>query len=374
MHDVSADANGIIAGFQGANIYFRCMMSLKCPIPEEQDWALTHLVRISHERGDKFRFKLFPGLNDSLLEYILKIGTLFYREDWTPIVTEWFTRSEEARHGLLQRTLDRLPHVPESQWMLVMGHMTSAEFEHQLNKINEAALVVRNMLFLKDNAEDLHNWPPLLDLLPILLNLPTSPLTAELKYDALEMAELIASYWPFMSANDPLYRSILAKVESPDRTMRLVSLRTLAQISRKHEQPFRFPDVPASCFEQVRVQLYVPDEELIRACMDFLYVYTYSIDKNDVILHRMDVYGLVRRLAELLCFGKREVLIHKPRVTSPEEAADVLTMVDKTEEWAGEEMPQALFDKIMTYEEPERTAHWWVPSPFSYKMKLITCE
>ena len=70
------------AGFEGPNIYVRILNSLRCAVPEEQDYALHHMVKISHERGDKYRFDSFPGLAEGLLEHLLKVSSFFYDVEW----------------------------------------------------------------------------------------------------------------------------------------------------------------------------------------------------------------------------------------------------------------------------------------------------
>ena len=52
-------------------------------MPAEQAYALNHLVKISYERGDKYRFDGFPGLAEGLTEKALEVGRLFYHVNWT---------------------------------------------------------------------------------------------------------------------------------------------------------------------------------------------------------------------------------------------------------------------------------------------------
>ena len=66
----------------GPNIYVRCLLALKSKIPAEQDYALHHLVKISMERGDKYRFESFPGLAEALIEKMLEVSSLFYDVEW----------------------------------------------------------------------------------------------------------------------------------------------------------------------------------------------------------------------------------------------------------------------------------------------------
>jgi len=78
----------MVEGFSGPNIYVRCLCALKSGIPAEQAYALHHLVKISMERGDKYRFEGFPGLAEGLIEKVLEVSSLFYKVDWEIKYTE----------------------------------------------------------------------------------------------------------------------------------------------------------------------------------------------------------------------------------------------------------------------------------------------
>lgn len=58
-------------GFPGPNIYIRALHALRSKEPEEEAYALHHLVKISHERGDKYRFDQFPGLAEALIAKVI---------------------------------------------------------------------------------------------------------------------------------------------------------------------------------------------------------------------------------------------------------------------------------------------------------------
>ena len=60
-----------LGGFIGPNIYLRALRSLQSGIPSEVQFALHHLVKMSYERGDKYRFDGFPGLAEALINKIL---------------------------------------------------------------------------------------------------------------------------------------------------------------------------------------------------------------------------------------------------------------------------------------------------------------
>ena len=58
------------------------MYGLRSGVPEEQEFALHHLVKISYERGDKYKFEGFPMLAESLIGKSLEITELLYGVKW----------------------------------------------------------------------------------------------------------------------------------------------------------------------------------------------------------------------------------------------------------------------------------------------------
>src|ERR1700750_1121438 len=88
-------------GFIGPNIYVRAQMALQSGIPEEEEYALHHLVKISHERGDKYKFTQFPGLADALVKKVLQVSGLFYDISWdVNFDDDTFPMDDETLNGL----------------------------------------------------------------------------------------------------------------------------------------------------------------------------------------------------------------------------------------------------------------------------------
>ena len=67
------------AGFTGPNIYVKTVYALSSGVPAETKYALHHLVKISHERGEKFRFDQFNLLADELLHIICNVSTIWFQ-------------------------------------------------------------------------------------------------------------------------------------------------------------------------------------------------------------------------------------------------------------------------------------------------------
>src|ERR1700733_642774 len=105
------DANTEAAAFDGPNIYVRCLCALRSGIPTEQDYALHHLVKISMERGDKYKFESFPGLAEALIEKLLEISSLFYEVEWQVSYTADGLMTRENTIDGLQGTPDILQKI-----------------------------------------------------------------------------------------------------------------------------------------------------------------------------------------------------------------------------------------------------------------------
>ena len=181
-------------GFVGPNIYVRAQLALQSGIPEEEQYALHHLVKISHERGDKYRFDQFPGLAEALVKKALQVSSLFYDVDWDVSYDDYtIDGDDEVLNGLygtsdaIQKLRSRIPRVTNDQ-------MHDPTFLSQLNRISEAGLVLRNMCMLEENAKYLSTHPLIRDYLAIVLDLPQHSHIIELRHYALETAEQVLKY------------------------------------------------------------------------------------------------------------------------------------------------------------------------------------
>ena len=186
-------------------------MALKSGIPEEQSYALHHLVKISMERGDKYRFESFPGLAEALIETILEVGSLFYKVKWDiAYLEEELAQNPFALNGV-DGTKDILQKIASLSRLDVDDNLHPAEFRDTLLLVNEAALTLRNMVLLEENAYYVSEMCPLRDLLSIVLNLPALDSVVELKHYALDIVEQLTKYMSF-EVEDPLYISLFAQI------------------------------------------------------------------------------------------------------------------------------------------------------------------
>ena len=343
-------------GFDGPNIYVRTLLALRSRVPQEQDYALHHLVKISHERGDKYRFEAFPGLADGLIEKVLEICSLFYEVEWQISYTgDGGTNQTHVLDGL-NGTPDILQRIQSLTTRDVPATLQSDEFAHKLLKCNEAGLVIRNMSMLEDNAKYLSEQWPLRDFLSIALNLPDKEMVVEMKHYALDIAEQVTKFWT-LSSTDPLYVSLLETLGSTsDRSMCLGILRALCRISMHHmdeSRRSRPTGVPISTLKPLLDWTYLDDEELLGWSLDFLYQVTLMPENIATLLSAstdgvITLPGLVQRLGQLLASGAREHVkqqVLKPAI--PEKQTSDIP-----------DLPREYFDAIIGLDEPERSRIW----------------
>ncbi|EEY21847.1 conserved hypothetical protein [Verticillium alfalfae VaMs.102] len=331
----------------GAGIYHRCLMGLRSKILAEQEYAVHHFVKISYERGDKFKFEQFAGLADALVEKALDVGTLFYDIKWE---ISWVPVPNNAGPGVLDGengTPDILDRISKLTPKPVSDLIQPAKFSDALRCISEAVLTIRNMVTLQDNAHFVSDLQPLKDLICIILRLPTHNSIVELKHMALEITECLTPYMS-LGSDDPLYQVLLEQLKSTDRGMILGGLRALGRISMKLANTNKLSNVPAETLESITRWLQLNDDDLMDACLDFLYQYTAVAANIDDLLRFVSAESLVIHLVRLLSHGAkkvtREVVIVPELKTPPNDYAAP--------------MPTDLLQELLAISEPERCQAW----------------
>ncbi|KAI6249386.1 Chromatin structure-remodeling complex subunit rsc9 [Erysiphe necator] len=334
------------SGFEGPNIYVRCLCALRSGIPAEQDYALHHLVKISMERGDKYRFEGFPGLAEGLIEKLLEVSSLFYEVKWNIKYVYDDDQNGDTLNGL-DGTPDILEKISQLKKIPIDDNIQEKEFGDNLLRINEAALTLRNMVMLEENALYVSELPLLRDLLSIILNLPNLDSVVELKHYALDIAEQITKYL-HLDENDPLFISLLNQIYLEDRGSILTALRAIIRISMNLEQNNFLRGVPIKIIERILDCILLYDEDLVSTCLDFLYQYTAIVDNVEPMLSKGYLEPLINQLVRFLLYDARTVeneisTGNDCRIPAPTSIAPI---------------PQELFVQLMSREEPERSSLW----------------
>ncbi|KAI8935176.1 hypothetical protein NX059_007769 [Plenodomus lindquistii] len=334
-------------GFPGPNIYIRALHALRSREPEEEAYALHHLVKISHERGDKYRFDQFPGLAEALIAKVIDVGSVFYDVNWDISYVEEEFSKPQTLNGL-SGTPDLLEKIKALRTRAHSDNLLTEDTAKALNMINEAALIIRNMVMLKENALFAAMIPAVQDLIVIVLNLPKTSAVVELQHYALEIAEQLTKYW-VLGAQNPLYRSLLAQVDSDDRGRIITSLRALARIAMNLEATNKLSDVPTKTLKSICDWLLVDDEDLRIACLDFLYLFTGFPDNVEKLAHETDIEGVVNQLVRLLQYN---AITYEERKSTPRASKQSIPPETPPK------LSAAIIDHLVTLEEPERSSQW----------------
>ncbi|KAL9087527.1 MAG: hypothetical protein Q9165_006638 [Trypethelium subeluteriae] len=337
-------------GFTGPNIYIRALLALESHIAGEESYALHHLVKISHERGDKYRFDQFPGLAEALTAKVLEVTSLFYDVEWDISYRVAAPADESSTLDGLQGTADVLQKLGTKIPIDNDDEVHTADFLAALGRINEAGLVIRNMVMLEENAAYLAKIPSIRDFITIALNMPKRPAVVELQHYALEIAEQLTKYFA-VTPNDPLYTSLLALLETTDRGAIITSLRAIGRISMNLDENYRLRDIPILIIRRICEWLMIEDEELRNACLDFLYQYTALIDNVETLIQNVSIEGVVKQLVRLLMHSanleeRREKSRHHSSVKEPTNSESI------------PKLSQDLIEQLLKFEEPERSSHW----------------
>ena len=340
-------------GFDGPNIYVRTLLALRSGIPEESDWALHHLVKISHERGDKYRFEAFPGLAEGLIEKVLEVSSLFYDVKWNINYNEFAANLGLEYLDGIEGTPDVLERIGQLTLNETPEDISSGSFDHKLSKNIEACLVLRNMSMMDENANYLADMPPIRDLLSIVLNLPKKDYLVELKHYALDISEQLTKRWS-INETDPLYISLLTVIdESVDRGASLTALRAISRIGMERHISNPLKNIQLSTVRKVLEWTMLDDEDLVGACLDFFYQFTAVPENVAFLLVCMDegeinLQPMFKQLGALLMY--RAIPMTDKRRIAPEIQPKTTTVI--------QDAPQALMNEIVSIQEPERSSAW----------------
>lgn len=299
------------------------------------------------ERGDKYRFEGFPGLAEGLIEKVLEVSSLFYKVDWEVAYTEDGGLPTADTLNGVDGTPDILERISKLVKLDFDDNIQTAEFSDAMLQVNEAALTLRNMVMLEENALYVSDLVPLRDFLSIALNLPNVDSVVELKHYALDIAEQITKYLNF-DETDPLYISLLAQLRSTDRGAILTALRAISRISMNLEENNLLKGVPRDIIQNIMDWTLLNDEDLVSSCLDFLYQYTAVVDNVDFVISELKVDPLVNQLVRLLMHGAKTYESKMPlgreyKIPPPIDIAP---------------LPQELLSDLLKLEEPERSSQW----------------
>ncbi|KAI9372900.1 hypothetical protein BJX61DRAFT_542265 [Aspergillus egyptiacus] len=336
------------------HIYKRAHYGLQSGISDEVDFALYHLVQISNQRGDKFKFEGFPLLAENLMEKAIEISVLLTGAKWE--LQYDFHQSTDRVNVLnaLHGTRDILERIKQIPVTLPDDTLETYEFNHRLRNVKEATLILRNMVLMKDNAFYISRYAHglLRDFLVIMLNIPDQARLNEIKNDALDIAEEVTKFMR-TDPEDPLWISLLNCLGSPDRAHVVRALWALTHFSTELDEPEAnraMDNTPKETLQQLYfLTLLDLDKDILSGALDFWYQYSLSRENIETM---MEVFNLrtifIPRMIALLTHdgrpSKKETVLQEEQVAPPPSEIP--------------RVPPELLKELMELSEPERSSRW----------------
>ncbi|KAL4909008.1 hypothetical protein BDW74DRAFT_76264 [Aspergillus multicolor] len=336
------------------HIYKRAHYGLQSGIPDEVDFALYHLVQISNQRGDKFKFEGFPLLADNLMEKAMEVSVLCTGVKWE--LQYDFRQATDRVNALnaLHGTRDILDKIKRIPVTLPDDSLETHEFNHRLRNIKEATLIIRNMVLLPDNAFYIASCASglLRDFLVIMLNIPDQPRLNELKNDALDIAEEVTRLMR-TDPEDPLWISLLNCLDSPDRAHVVRALWALTHFSTELDEPEAnraMESIPKETLQQLYLLTLIDlDKDILSGALDFWYQYTLSRENIETMMEVFNFQTVfIPRMLALLTHEGR--LSKRETVLQEEKVAPAPTEIPR--------VPPELLRDLMEISEPERSSRW----------------
>ncbi|KAL2428536.1 hypothetical protein ABEF91_008800 [Exophiala dermatitidis] len=339
----------------GPDIYMRCLNGLRSGIPEQQQFALHHMVKMSFERGDKYKCETFPGLAEGLIEKALEITVLAFGVDWQITYDE---DKEDSPMNVLNGafgTSDLLRRIETLMPKVDSTEVMDKESAEKLERLNEAVWVLRNLAMLDDNAIFLSKLPLLKDFLVVALSIPDQPQFSEFRRTTLEISEQVTRYWP-LRPGDPLYLTLLQHLNSFDRAVLLSAIRSINRFGIATAEPQELTQVPMAVFERILSIIFGGgDDELLENAMTFIYAYT-ALPENNRQLLSSDIHyfsRLIPHLVELVTHAAESMVLTYP---APAEARKDAKRV--VEVIPIPVIPPELHAHLLQFIEPERSSRW----------------
>lgn len=333
------------------NIYRFCWMGIRSDIDKEVDFALHHLIVISDERGDKLKFSDFNMLAESLVKQVLKVSLLVYGQEWVIELDHPNNISSKNLNVIfaLTGTPDLLHRIQSKEVCLDDTNLEDESFRIRLQRVNQAALIIRNMCLLEENARWFAEEPLLRDCATIVLNLPCQDRFIELKNYFLEIIEQTCPFWDIWD-QDPLYQTLIKLISSEDRFQLLTALKCLSLFAIERIESKIIDRIPSQTIEQViRLTLLKQDPELLSVALDFLYQFSrYQFNVQQLVADFNLPVDLIPHLVHLLDYGS--VVRNKEIIDQAERKAPPPNHIPIPH--------QDLYRDLVKHSEPERCSLW----------------
>ncbi|GAB5593095.1 Chromatin structure-remodeling complex protein rsc9 [Umbelopsis nana] len=283
--------------FDDENFRNRITLSLKSRLPNEVDWAFNNLVRLSFV-SDRFNFEYMPQLLDSLIQFAQPFfQTYVFAQLGHAVDTAEATQSQDHGYqvngvtpmeGVEQEnetsfvpdenyeyTSPSDPALSQNAIMDADDHLfNSKEYQEGLERVLQVLHILRNASFLDSNWRILSQHEILPNMLINGLAFFGRAQYIELSRHCLDILENIAPSIILKSRLDPCLVSLSRLVFTNDKALILGATKALTRIAvtEVNERIFAIPDL--DLLKRMIEFLFVNDEELLAATLDYLYQHT----------------------------------------------------------------------------------------------------
>ncbi|KAK9369316.1 hypothetical protein V1509DRAFT_620370 [Lipomyces kononenkoae] len=312
----------------------RVALAIRSNLPDELDWALQSLVRMSFETPDDLHFDRYPALAPALVE---KLNSADQFKDID-------TFSFQTEDGQMITTDDDLG--------LFGASVATEKVRKQLDKVLEAALVLRNAAINPENARHLSRSQVCVDALVKCLTLPSDrPSLVELRQYCLDIVESVALFLRPTSSQDSLFRALAGYLSSDDRGVLIGALRAIARLVINVEANL-LQAIDRKLVSRICALILLDDEELLAVCLDFLYQYTAASENIELTGEAVDWRELVQQLIRLLLYQAQEWPQQDARTMGS------MMLEKKAPPSQPPELPNDLVYELLSFPEPERATQW----------------
>lgn len=291
----------------------RITMGLRSGLPDEVEYALNQLVRISYEAGDNLKADDYPGMTEALVSELCALSA--------------FTRSSSNTIDTMETSVNR----------------------KKLDRMLEAALILRNMSINVENAKHMACLKACKDILVEGIKIPSQSALTELKHYCLDIVEALCPLLPLIE-NRELFEGLVDGLDSDDRGILIASLRSLTRLVHRDETN-QLKTIDLKLVRRVQDCLLLEDEELLLACLDFLYQYT-AIDGNvATLMSKPTALDFLKQLKRLLLHQAQD--FYNEYHLRPRRKQPTPTQIPH--------LPPEIVSELLSFTEPERATKWYFP-------------
>jgi hypothetical protein len=231
----------------------RINLALSTNLPNEIDWALHHLIKLSYSQN--FFIGFIPGLPDSLFDHL---NLLFSK----------FTLNTNP--SFFQTTLvDN--NLPEMQHIVML---TSLDSQILVQRSLQILLVFRNLSLLNENASAFSRDHKMLTIIAKGLALPSTSYYLEIKHSVLDLFENISRLMVLRGPSDFYLACLQQMIFSYDKGLMVAAIKILQRLISNDQNEKILLQLQAPVIQRLLQLLLVNDDDIANSILEFFYLFT----------------------------------------------------------------------------------------------------